>query len=264
MLFRKLQVIQICKELLQNCLIFNQWSRLCIENVGEWAETTNGEPFVIGTRGEDDKIILLGTNANLKLLEAADSIYMDGTFKTCPQLYAFNCSAFNQCWSSENCSNGTVGKWELVKWESSQMRVGKAGVAWSNGSWSSGTKPSDCSTSRILEPLWYKKGLNQHKHYNYTPWIETQKGGRALLSRGYWYLSIRKGIEGWEFWWCCLRTYVARATTVGDQLEAVRWEHNHAPKEKVQATGAESSADQKQNVSRTSFISNAIGHVTGL
>ena len=27
-------------------------------------------------------------------------------------------------------------------------------------------------------------------------------------------------------------------TTIVDQLEAVRWEHNHSPKEKLQATGA--------------------------
>ena len=61
-------------------------SRAEVNLQGEWAETTSGEPFVIGTRG-DDKIILLRTTANLKLLEAADSIYMDGTFKTCPQLF---------------------------------------------------------------------------------------------------------------------------------------------------------------------------------
>ena len=56
-------------------------------------------------------------------------------------------------------------------------------------------------------------------------------------------MSIRKGIEGREFWRCCLWIFVARATTVGDQLEAVRGEHNHAPKEEVQATGAEGSVD---------------------
>ena len=59
--------------------------------------------------------------------------------------------------------------------------------------------------------------------------IETQKGGRALLSGGYRYLRIRRGNEGQEFWRCCLRTCAARATTVGDQLEAVRGEHSHAP-----------------------------------
>ena len=30
--------------------------------------------------------------------------------------------------------------------------------------------------------------------------IETQKGGRALLRGGYQYLRIRTGIEGREFW----------------------------------------------------------------
>ena len=64
--------------------------------------------------------------------------------------------------------------------------------------------------------------------------------------------DIRKGIEGQEFWQCCLQTSVARATTVADQLEDVRGEHKHA-KEKVQATGAEGSVDQRQNVSRTSI-----------
>ena len=39
-------------------------------------------------------------------------------------------------------------------------------------------------------------------------------------------------------------------TTVGDQLEVVRGEHNNAPKEKVQETGAEGSVDQRENVSR--------------
>ena len=40
-------------------------------------------------------------------------------------------------------------------------------------------------------------------------------------------MRIRKGIDGWEFWQCCLRT--CAATTVADQLEAVRGQHNHAP-----------------------------------
>ena len=64
-------------------------------------------------------------------------------------------------------------------------------------------------------------------------------------------------------------------TTVGDQLEAVRGEHNHVPKEKVQVTGAEGSVDQGENVSRTSINAayyrmrineylDAIGHLIGL
>ena len=63
-------------------------------------------------------------------------------------------------------------------------------------------------------------------------------------------MRIRKGIEGQKFWRCYLQTSVARATTVADQLEAVSGEHKHA-KEKVQATGAEGSVHQRQNVSRT-------------
>jgi len=55
-------------------------------------------------------------------------------------------------------------------------------------------------------------------------------------------MRIKKGIDGQEFWLCCLRTCAAKTTIVEDQLEAVREEHNHAPNsakhkaEKVVAT----------------------------
>ena len=49
-------------------------------------------------------------------------------------------------------------------------------------------------------------------------------------------------------------------TTVGDQLEAVKRGHNHAPKEKVQTTRAEGSVDQRENVSRTSINMAGIRH----
>ena len=53
--------------------------------------------------------------------------------------------------------------------------------------------------------------------------------GTALFSG-----ELERDFEGWEFWLCC-------------QLEAVRGEHNHAPKEKsIQATGAEGSTDQRE------------------
>ena len=56
-------------------------------------------------------------------------------------------------------------------------------------------------------------------------------------------------------------------TTVG--VEAVRGERNHVPKEKAQATEAESSVDQRENVSRTSINMaskhlDAIGNLIGL
>ena len=74
--------------------------------------------------------------------------------------------------------------------------------------------------------------------------ITQQPGGnwRALLSGGYQYLRIRKGIDRQEFWQRCLWACVAKVITVEDQLEAVRGEHNHAPNlakcntEKVVAT----------------------------
>ena len=56
--------------------------------------------------------------------------------------------------------------------------------------------------------------------------IETQKGGRSTAQ---WRISER---ELKEFWRCCLQISVARATTVGDQLEDVRGERRHA-QEKV-------------------------------
>ena len=42
-------------------------------------------------------------------------------------------------------------------------------------------------------------------------------------------MRIRKGIDGREFWRCCLQACVAKATTVEDQLEAVRGDINHVP-----------------------------------
>ena len=54
--------------------------------------------------------------------------------------------------------------------------------------------------------------------------------------------------------------------TVGDQLEAVRGEHNHAPKEKVKATGAEGLEIKERMSARQvsiwcTTISDAIGHL---
>ena len=73
-------------------------------------------------------------------------------------------------------------------------------------------------------------------------------------------IRIRKGIEGREFWQCCPRTCVIRVTTVNGERNIMA-NHAYAPKEKVQATGAEGSVDQRQN--RMSDI-DAIGHLIGL
>ena len=54
---------------------------------GEWACTLKGENFVIAAEGQEDKIILLGTNTNLHRLAESDVYYMDGTFQTCASLF---------------------------------------------------------------------------------------------------------------------------------------------------------------------------------
>ena len=59
--------------------------------------------------------------------------------------------------------------------------------------------------------------------------VETQKGGRALLTKGYRYLRIRAGKEGNEFWRCSYRACLAEATTSDGCLVSLKGEHNHAP-----------------------------------
>ena len=87
---------------------------------------------------------------------------------------------------------------------------------------------------------------------------ETQKGGRALLSGGCQYLSIRKEIKGREFWRCCLQTCVARAKTVGDQLEAaLKKKYKQMKHIEVQQNKDRMSAGQ---VSISEYL-DAIGHL---
>lgn len=51
---------------------------------GQWATTNDDQPFVIH---QDNDMILLGTDNNLEMLAAADTIFMDGTFKISPRLF---------------------------------------------------------------------------------------------------------------------------------------------------------------------------------
>ena len=53
----------------------------------DWANTLDGEPFVLAESGADDKIILLGTHSNLHHLAEAECFCVDGTFETCPGLF---------------------------------------------------------------------------------------------------------------------------------------------------------------------------------
>ena len=46
------------------------------------------EVFLIAEESQDeDKIIIFATNGNIKLLCEAETIYVDGTFQTCPSLF---------------------------------------------------------------------------------------------------------------------------------------------------------------------------------
>ena len=51
---------------------------------GEWSKMLNGEDFMLGSR---DSVFMFSTEANLKLLSEADTIYMDGTFQICLCLF---------------------------------------------------------------------------------------------------------------------------------------------------------------------------------
>ena len=53
----------------------------------DWVKTPSGEPFLIAEDEDgDDKLIVFGTDKNIALSCEADTIYVDGTFQTCPKL----------------------------------------------------------------------------------------------------------------------------------------------------------------------------------
>ena len=64
--------------------------RCDVQFSGEWAETSNGNPFFLADSGEENKIVIFATEKNLQMLSEADTIFMDGTFHTCPQLFYQN------------------------------------------------------------------------------------------------------------------------------------------------------------------------------
>jgi hypothetical protein len=54
---------------------------------GEWSKTESGEPFIIETGCTDNTVVMFSTLDNLRHLSRSKTIYMDGTFKTCPTLF---------------------------------------------------------------------------------------------------------------------------------------------------------------------------------
>ena len=70
---------------------------------GDWAETLDGQDFVLANDGQDDKIVLSGTESSLKLLSEANTYYVDGTFCFTPsifyQLFTIHIVKHNQSFS---------------------------------------------------------------------------------------------------------------------------------------------------------------------
>jgi len=62
-------------------------SRTNINLQGPWRQTTTGEEFLVADDGEDDRILMFTTRQNLEHLTSADTIYGDGTFYICPELF---------------------------------------------------------------------------------------------------------------------------------------------------------------------------------
>ena len=52
---------------------------------GEWTTTLSGETFLLH---KDDKSLIFTTEQNLRLLSQSTTVFMDGTFKSCPRLFS--------------------------------------------------------------------------------------------------------------------------------------------------------------------------------
>ena len=72
--------------------------KLCLHScIGGWTKTASGEEFLIAEDGQgEQKIIICATDRNVILLCETKTIYVDGTFETCPRLFyqAFKIHAF--------------------------------------------------------------------------------------------------------------------------------------------------------------------------
>ena len=55
---------------------------------GEWIQTTDGHPFLLADDGEEDRILIFETAQNIRHLCSANEIFMEGTFKAAPEMFA--------------------------------------------------------------------------------------------------------------------------------------------------------------------------------
>jgi MULE transposase domain len=61
-------------------------TRADVAITGEWATTVDGRRFHVPT--DDADMVVFATDADFRTLAEATTIYLDGTFKSCPSLYA--------------------------------------------------------------------------------------------------------------------------------------------------------------------------------
>ena len=62
-------------------------SRTEVHFENEWAESIDGKRFLLVEDGDDKKIIIFATDDNMKLLAEAETLLVDGTFHTCPEIF---------------------------------------------------------------------------------------------------------------------------------------------------------------------------------
>ena len=62
-------------------------SRVEVQLEGEWRRTIDGRDFILANDDEDNRLIIFDTVHNLRLLYQSNTIYMDGTFKTAPEMF---------------------------------------------------------------------------------------------------------------------------------------------------------------------------------
>ncbi|XP_046356474.2 uncharacterized protein LOC124135251 [Haliotis rufescens] len=58
-----------------------------VDLLGSWTETTDERHFLLLSNGVHNKILAFSTLEQLQILQAADMVYMDGTFTFCPDLW---------------------------------------------------------------------------------------------------------------------------------------------------------------------------------
>ena len=62
-------------------------TRADLDLSGEWCKTASAENFILANDGDDDKIVIFGTERALQHVSEADTFFVDGTFSVCPSIF---------------------------------------------------------------------------------------------------------------------------------------------------------------------------------